>query len=326
MLMFSCNSCGQKIKVEDRLAGNTVTCPQCGKATPVPGCPDKIRFGCESCGQRIAAARDKADKKGRCPKCGSQVVIPGDKSSVIAGRSSDFSDSVLAGGDAAFSGTDTADSDEPDQTSERLILSLTIAAGVIVPLLIILIALGGLSDKVNLNPLEMLRQIPGPIFLLVFIALTAACAAIGWLCTNADMTNRHPLPDLTRLDPYAIAALRGGEAAVMQAIVLNLLNQKLVSITPLERQGRWGKREFEIVSVPSARRILTPLEEEVYQFLETPKNTRQLFESDVYLKIKIHLDSVYDELEELHLAQFGTSPVRRWAVTSVMALIVGTVG
>ena len=112
----------------------------------------------------------------------------------------------------------------------------------------------------------------------------------------------------------------------MQAIILSLLNQKLVKITPLEREGRWGRREFEIVSVPSAKRMLSPMEEEVYQFLEMPKNTRQLFESDVYLKIKIHLDSVYDELEELHLAQFGTSPVRRWAVTSVMALIVGTVG
>ncbi|MHC4580147.1 MAG: hypothetical protein ACYS14_01735, partial [Planctomycetota bacterium] len=317
MPMFSCNNCDRKIKVEVRLAGAQVTCPHCGEVTTAPRYPDKIRFDCEGCGQEMAATRDKAGKTGRCPKCGNPLVIPDERFSVITDESSDLSDSVLAGGDAAFSGTDTADSDEPEQASERLILSLTIAAGVIVPLLIILIALAGLSEKVNLNPVEMLRQIPGPIFLLIFIALTAVCAAIGWLCTNADVTNRHALPDLARLDPYAIAALRGGEAAVMQAIVLNLLNQKLVSITPLEGQGRWGKREFEIVSVPSAKRMLSPMEEEVYQFLEMPKNTRQLFESDVYLKIKIHLDSVYDELEELHLAQFGTSQVRRWAVTAV---------
>jgi uncharacterized protein (TIGR04222 family) len=112
----------------------------------------------------------------------------------------------------------------------------------------------------------------------------------------------------------------------MRTIIFNLLNQGLVKMTPLEYKDRWGRRQFEIVSIPSPTRMLNPIEEEVYQFLELPKNTRELFESVTYLKIKIHLDSVHDELEELHLAEFGTSQVRGWVVTGLMALVVGIVG
>jgi uncharacterized protein (TIGR04222 family) len=58
-----------------------------------------------------------------------------------------------------------------------------------------------------------------------------ATIAICWLWANADGSTKYPLPELTRLDSIAIAALRGGRALVIQTAVFRLWDRKLIDIS-----------------------------------------------------------------------------------------------
>ncbi len=298
MIKFRCANCNQKLHVEDECSGKRVECPRCSRVSVAPDCPERVTFECTGCGRRISVSRAHAGRKEKCPKCKNPVVVPC--------PFGELADTGGGNGQSIFPTSITIDA---------------LAAGVVIILGALL-----LFATVRGNLVETLRQIPGPIFLGVFVVLEGVCIGVGRLWANVDRTDRYPLPELTCLDPIAIAALRGRSTGVIQAIILNLASQGLAEVTPRERRHWWQKKEFEIVSVPSRKRLLDPIEEKVYQFLETPIGSSKLYQSLAHLQIKQHLQSVYAELEDLHLSQFGTNRIRSWIAIIVMALVVGTVG
>jgi uncharacterized protein (TIGR04222 family) len=145
------------------------------------------------------------------------------------------------------------------------------------------------SERTHIWPVEMLRRIPGPKFLVFFIALIGACIGIGWLWINADGTGSYPLPELARFDAFAIAALRGGSAAAIRAAVFSLWNQKLVEISTSKSSWTGKKIEVksiseekveaismsgertEVRSVSGKKRVLSPIDEEVHKYLQKAK-------------------------------------------------------
>jgi len=58
-----------------------------------------------------------------------------------------------------------------------------------------------------------------------------ATIAICWLWVNADGSTKYLLPDLTRLDSIAIAALRGGRELVIRTAVFRLWDRKFIDFT-----------------------------------------------------------------------------------------------
>jgi len=58
--------------------------------------------------------------------------------------------------------------------------------------------------------IEVLRQIPGPVFLQYFIALSVVCILIGWWRVNADGSTRHSIPARKQFSSSIIASLRSG--------------------------------------------------------------------------------------------------------------------
>ncbi len=76
MIEFTCKSCGQKLRVEEKHAGKRIKCPKCAGVGAVPENSGKIRFHCESCGQSIKVPTAYAGKKGKCPICETPIVVP----------------------------------------------------------------------------------------------------------------------------------------------------------------------------------------------------------------------------------------------------------
>jgi hypothetical protein len=77
--------------------------------------------------------------------------------------------------------------------------------------------------------IDILIQIPGPIFLVLFLILSAIGILIAWFW-NDDSINR-PMPSLTALNPYEIAALRDGRKGVILTALFNLWRRELLTGT-----------------------------------------------------------------------------------------------
>jgi hypothetical protein len=57
--------------------------------------------------------------------------------------------------------------------------------------------------------IDMLIKIPGPDFLGIFILFSVFCIFVAWLLNKRlDDSTRYPMPSLTSLNPFEIAALR----------------------------------------------------------------------------------------------------------------------
>jgi len=77
-IKFNCSTpeCGQRLAVEDSLAGTTVCCPACKKAIKVPS-SSGIKFACAGCGQNVVVEAYEAGRFVKCPSCQKLLQIPG---------------------------------------------------------------------------------------------------------------------------------------------------------------------------------------------------------------------------------------------------------
>jgi uncharacterized protein (TIGR04222 family) len=169
--------------------------------------------------------------------------------------------------------------------------------------------------------IEEFVQIPGPTFLLLFAGLALATIAICWLWANADGSTKYPLPELTRLDSIAIAALRGGRALVIQTAVFRLWDRKLIDIS-----GEGSNAEITIQG-QSQQKPSGAVESEIYQFVQSPKKPGDIFrDAELRERIKEHLEPIQKELEQLHLARAKSDRMRVWMITALAYFILLSVG
>ena len=76
MIKFACILCGEKISVQEKLAGKRVKCPKCNNTSVVPAESPRIKFTCKNCGQGIRVLQVHAGKEGKCPKCHEPIIVP----------------------------------------------------------------------------------------------------------------------------------------------------------------------------------------------------------------------------------------------------------
>ena len=76
MIKFACILCGEKISVQEQLAGKRVKCPKCNNTSGVPAESPRIKFTCKNCGQGIRVLQVHAGKEGKCPKCHEPIIVP----------------------------------------------------------------------------------------------------------------------------------------------------------------------------------------------------------------------------------------------------------
>ncbi len=121
--------------------------------------------------------------------------------------------------------------------------------------------------------LELIRQIPGPWFLLLYAAIIVGGLLFGRKWVNADDTGDRPLPDFARYDPLSLALLRGGVNEAIRTVVFMLVDKKLIAIDATS-----GKPVLQVM--PGTAAGLGPMERDVYEAIRKGiANPGDLFKS-----------------------------------------------
>ena len=172
--------------------------------------------------------------------------------------------------------------------------------------------------------IESLTHMSVSLFVLYFVMFAAICIIIGKLWINADGSDQFPIPDPSRFDPIAIAALRGGWKSVIRTTIFGLWKRDLVRIG-MDATITQGK--YVAQSVPEKGENLEGIEKDIYQFLQTRKGIRELFQ-DTRLEnqIRARIEPILSELGQLHLLRSASGRERAWRITSLMALLITAVG
>ncbi len=172
--------------------------------------------------------------------------------------------------------------------------------------------------------IESLTHISVSLFALYFGIFAAICIIIGKLWINADGSDQFPIPDPNRFDPIAIAALRGGWKSVIRTAIFSLWNRDLIRIgmDAIITQGKYVAQ-----SVPEQGENLESIEQDIYQFLQTRKGIRELFQ-DTRLEnqIRTRIEPILSELGQLHLLRSASDRFRAWRIALFIALLVAAAG
>lgn len=172
--------------------------------------------------------------------------------------------------------------------------------------------------------IESLTHISVSLFVLYFGIFTAICIIIGKLWINADGSDQFPIPDPNRFDPITIAALRGGWKLVVRTAIFSLWNRDLIRIgmDAIITQGKYVAQ-----SVPEQGENLEGIEQDIYQFLQTRKAIRHIFQ-DACLQSQIErkIEPVLGELKQLHLVRSASDRFRAWRIALFMAFLIAAAG
>lgn len=115
---------------------------------------------------------------------------------------------------------------------------------------------------------EMLRQIPGPIFLAVFAMVAAATIYVARKWVVSDGTDGRGVPEPDSLDPIALAMLRGGWHVAVRTAMFDLYQNQRILITG-------SGRSTMIEAMPDATAD-HPLQQELLAALGVPQLPRKI--------------------------------------------------
>jgi uncharacterized protein (TIGR04222 family) len=167
--------------------------------------------------------------------------------------------------------------------------------------------------------LEMLHQIPGPIFMLLYGALIIIGIVIGRKWIAADGSARFVMPDETRFDSIALSYLRGGINSTIRIALLKLIKIRAVDID--ESSGK----SF-IVKNEKHKGKLESVEEELYMAISGTISPSEIFKPLIRLGIESRLKLIKEELTGAGLLRSGDAIRNARIKKGVIILLLLAVG
>jgi uncharacterized protein (TIGR04222 family) len=168
--------------------------------------------------------------------------------------------------------------------------------------------------------LDAIRSIPGPEFLIIFLAFIVAGGVLLRYWLRADGSERYPMPSLIRPDPVAVAYLNGGRQAAKRAVLVSLTERGLLEIY----MGNDSKpKETTMRAVSGRRDEAKGIERDVVDFFETPRALDTYFHyREMDEKFEAFLASTISGLESSHLVRTEGERNKAWLkVFAVMAFL-----
>jgi uncharacterized protein (TIGR04222 family) len=168
--------------------------------------------------------------------------------------------------------------------------------------------------------IDILIQIPGPIFLVLFLIFSAFCIWIAWFWAGNDGSINHPMPSLTGLNPYEIAALRDGRKGVIHTALFNLWQRELLTKSAT---GTQVQRNDSSTKQPEGA-----IEERLYQFAMQKREPADFF-TDTWLRAYLdkQMVPINQTLTRKHLKRTESHKERTWkAFWVTLFLILGLGG
>jgi uncharacterized protein (TIGR04222 family) len=167
--------------------------------------------------------------------------------------------------------------------------------------------------------IDMLIQIPGPIFLLYFGLFSIIGIVFGRFWIRADGSSHYLLPEPTALNPYEMAALQDGPKRVIQTALFNLWHRQL-----LVTSGKGNHAEVKSLD-SSKQRPNGRIEEIIYQFAQITRKPPDFFNnSGLRLSLNPPLKRINQTLEQLHLKRTEAQMTQaRWKMWLILFTILG---
>lgn len=144
--------------------------------------------------------------------------------------------------------------------------------------------------------LDLLIQIPEPMFLIYFNLFSMSCIVMGWLRINFDGSTQYQLPELTTLTPFEMAALQPDERTRIIHIALsNLWHRQLITTSG---EGREIQIESSSSEPPSNK-----IEKLIFNFINQQARTpAEFFENTTLLsQLDEAIEPLHQKLEQQHL-------------------------
>jgi len=157
--------------------------------------------------------------------------------------------------------------------------------------------------------IEWLVKIPGPTFLTYFSILSLICIGGSWLLVRTSEED-YPLPDKNKLEPITVAALQGQWKAVIDVVLIQLIERDIVSISKQSGQ--------DILSIKNKDVDLSPVEEVVYKYLTVPKKQSEFTQSEMRIPMEYALQATYRDMKKKHLWKTDEEVSRRKNTTYFM--------
>jgi len=128
---------------------------------------------------------------------------------------------------------------------------------------------------------NLLIQINGPQFLLLFAVLIAIVALVCWLRKHTRDTSLDaaPLDAVDEIDPYEVAYLRGQANELARVLIIRLVEKKYLQITT--PQSKW-KVLADAGAIRQAAEHppveqLSPIERTAFEWFATPSSPEEIF-------------------------------------------------
>ena len=189
--------------------------------------------------------------------------------------------------------------------------------------------------------LELLRNIPGPQFLVIFPLLVISGIVIGRLLINSGQSGLR-MPEPSEFSPSTIACLRGGWELVLKTTIFDLWQRGAIELTSdnssnntiafslLGKQFTLGKakasayifRRAEGASAPSER-----IEMAVWSFLKTTRKPDDFFKNSTLKSfVETRVRQSQQELERNGLMRSPDQRTQAWMIFLAILVMIEGIG
>lgn len=119
--------------------------------------------------------------------------------------------------------------------------------------------------------LQSIATMPGPSFLLLYLAVVAATLLVCWLTVRRlDTTVTAALPSIpAEPDPLEMAYLRGGSRELTRLLAIELVERRFLGVA--DDKNRQLKQTRALVALPA----LTPLHQRVFHWFANGRKVRE---------------------------------------------------
>jgi len=165
--------------------------------------------------------------------------------------------------------------------------------------------------------MDFLISIPGPLFLIVYIAFVATLLFFAKILMKQDYTEELTIPEPTKFEPIEIAILKEGVKGAIVHSVFNLWRMKAIEISTEKSQTYLQSKRMNTKG-------FNKLEKIIYEYCDTPKKYYILLNLKSIRTAKNAIDSYQDKLKQYKLIPDDEMRTRQWYIFWItLALIFG---
>ncbi|MFZ4398666.1 MAG: TIGR04222 domain-containing membrane protein [Bacteroidales bacterium] len=166
---------------------------------------------------------------------------------------------------------------------------------------------------------DFIQQIPGPIFLLLYILYAAVIIILAKYLKDRDATFNLEIPETTSISAIDTALLNKGIKGAIICCIFDLWQKKMIDISKQGKSTFIKKRSDEY-------NIQNPLETAIFNYLKKPKLYRHFFNESAMISMGNILQNNLLNLQKLKLAADQKTIKRAWIILSIAMILILSIG